>query len=146
MIKANSGQSLVELAISFTILMFLLGGIVEFGIAFFQYVQLRDAAQEGALYGSVCECSEEEIIDRAKASSNSPINLRESEELIVDVLIVDPLGNSKLVEDACEGDAMEVRLVFPHKVFMPFIPKLIGRSEIALFASVVDTVLVPSCQ
>jgi Flp pilus assembly protein TadG len=45
------GQSLVELAISLVILLFLLAGIVEFGLAFFQFVQLRDAAQEGALFG-----------------------------------------------------------------------------------------------
>ena len=47
------GQSLVEFAIGATILLILLSGVVEFGIAFFQYVQLRDAVQEGALYGSV---------------------------------------------------------------------------------------------
>ena len=51
-IKNERGQSLVELAISITILIFLLAGAVEFGMAFFQFVQLRDAAQEGALYGS----------------------------------------------------------------------------------------------
>ena len=47
------GQSLVEFAISLTVIMLLLAGAVEFGIALFQFVQLRDAAQEGALYGSI---------------------------------------------------------------------------------------------
>ena len=47
------GQSLVELAVSLVILLYLLSGAAEFGILFFQYVQLRDAAQEGALYGSM---------------------------------------------------------------------------------------------
>ena len=51
--KSERGQSLVELAISLVILLYLLSGAVEFGILFFQYVQLRDAAQEGALYGSI---------------------------------------------------------------------------------------------
>ena len=52
-IKSERGQSLVELAISIVILIYLLAGAVEFGLAFFQFVQLRDAAQEGALYGSM---------------------------------------------------------------------------------------------
>ena len=50
--KSARGQSLVELAISLVVLLMLLSGAVEFGIIFFQFVQLRDAAQEGALYGS----------------------------------------------------------------------------------------------
>jgi Flp pilus assembly protein TadG len=44
--RSASGQSLVELAISLVILLYLLSGAAEFGILFFQYVQLRDAAQK----------------------------------------------------------------------------------------------------
>ena len=51
--KSERGQSLVEMAISITVLVFLLSGAVEFGMMYFQYIQLRDAAQEGALYGSL---------------------------------------------------------------------------------------------
>src|SRR5512140_1334539 len=47
------GQSLVELAISLTVMMLLLSGAVTFGIALFSYVSMRDAAGEGALYGSI---------------------------------------------------------------------------------------------
>ena len=50
--KSERGQSLVELGISLLILLYLLAGAAEFGVLFFQFVQLRDAAQEGALYGS----------------------------------------------------------------------------------------------
>ncbi len=46
------GQSLVELAISLTVILLLLSGAVSFGMALFSYVAIRDAAQEGALYGS----------------------------------------------------------------------------------------------
>ena len=42
------GQSLVELAISILFLLLLLAGAAEFGVLFFQFVQLRDAAQKGA--------------------------------------------------------------------------------------------------
>ncbi len=54
LIPANKtrGQSLVELAISLTVMLLLLSGAVTFGMALFSYVAIRDAAQEGALYGS----------------------------------------------------------------------------------------------
>jgi Flp pilus assembly protein TadG len=45
---SERGQSLVEFSISLVIILWLLAGAVEFGIALFQYIQLRDAAQEGA--------------------------------------------------------------------------------------------------
>ena len=50
---SERGQSLVELGVSLVILLYLLSGAAEFGVLFFQFVQLRDAAQEGALYGSM---------------------------------------------------------------------------------------------
>ncbi|HET6822559.1 MAG TPA: TadE family protein, partial [Anaerolineales bacterium] len=71
-IKRERGQSLVELGISLLILVYLLAGAVEFGVLFFQFVQLRDAAQEGALYGSTSPSNVNEIIERVKHSSDSP--------------------------------------------------------------------------
>lgn len=136
------GQSLVEFAVSFVFIMFLLAGVVEFGIAFFQFVQLRDAAQEGALYGSVCDCSLEEIEERVRASSDKPINL---DDALVEITATDTLGVPKDPELACEGDGLTVRVMYLHRIFMPFLPRMIGRSEIPLSASVTDTVLVPLC-
>jgi Flp pilus assembly protein TadG len=55
------GQAMVELATMLVILLTLLAGIVDFGRAFFTYITLRDAAQEGASYGSVAEA--EPLVD-----------------------------------------------------------------------------------
>ncbi|MGZ9165968.1 MAG: TadE/TadG family type IV pilus assembly protein, partial [Anaerolineales bacterium] len=65
-LKSERGQSLVELAFSILILIYLLAGAVEFGMAFFQFVQLRDAAQEGALYGSINPTDNPGIIARVQ--------------------------------------------------------------------------------
>ena len=46
------GQSMVELALTITFLMILLAGTIDLGRAFFTWQALRDAAQEGASYGS----------------------------------------------------------------------------------------------
>ncbi len=47
------GQSLVELALTITILMVLLAGTIDLGRAFFTWLAMRDAAQEGASFGSI---------------------------------------------------------------------------------------------
>jgi hypothetical protein len=95
------GQSLVELAISLTVMLLLLAGAVTFGMALFSYVAIRDAAQEGALYGSMYPYKDtngdgkytagepinvnigtclvgagtDRIGERVKAASNSPVDM-----------------------------------------------------------------------
>jgi Flp pilus assembly protein TadG len=131
--KNERGQSLVELGISLLILMYLLSGAVEFGIAFFQFVQLRDAAQEGALYGSMNPSDTSGITARVQGASTSPIDLTTITPVIT------------YSGPACEGNGIQVTLTYNHNIFMPFIPQLIGRSTIPLTASVTDTILSPLC-
>ena len=139
-LKNERGQSLVELAISLLILLYLLSGAVEFGIAFFQYVQLRDAAQEGALYGSMNPDDLSGIEDRVRAASTSPIDLSiDDADTGVTVGINFPDG------DDCEGNGIEVVVTHNHQIFMPFMPQLLSRSEIPLAATVTDTILSPVC-
>lgn len=137
--KSERGQSLVELAISLVILLTLLAGAVEFGIAFFQYVQLRDAAQEGALYGSLNPTDNTGIVARIRDSSASPIDLSDS-SVVPDGDIVITVSGS-----ACEGNGLEVEISYDHQIFMPFVPQILGTSTIPLKASVTDTILSPVC-
>src|SRR3990172_6767016 len=51
--RGERGQSLVELALSLTVILLLLAGAVDFSIAYFSFSAMQDAAQEGALYGSI---------------------------------------------------------------------------------------------
>ena len=46
------GQSLVELAISLPFMLLLMLGTIDMGRMFFDYIELRNAAREGAGYGS----------------------------------------------------------------------------------------------
>lgn len=136
------GQSLVELAISITILMLLLSGLIEFGMIFFQFVQLRDAAQEGALYGSITpNATDADIILRAKGASNSPIDLNADPNL--DVIVTYPNDNE--LPEVCEGDGVKVTMNYGHKIFMPFLPQILGTNTYVISASVTDTMLVNPC-
>jgi Flp pilus assembly protein TadG len=133
-IKSERGQSLVELAISIFILVYLLAGAVEFGLAFFQFVQLRDAAQEGALYGSMNPTDNTGIIARVQGASTSPVDLTTITPVIE---IIGP--------KACEGNGIKVTVSYDHQIFMPFIPQFIGSPTIPLNATVTDTILSPIC-
>jgi hypothetical protein len=132
------GQSLVEFAISLTVIMMLLAGAVEFGIALFQFVQLRDAAQEGALYGSIHPGDDDGIEDRVRAASLSPIDLQNDPDVTISILYPDGAPN-------CEGKGVEVTVSYPHPIAMPFIGPIIGSNTINLNASVTDTILTPVC-
>ncbi len=145
--QTERGQSIVELAISLTVILFLLAGAVEFGIAFFQFIQLRDAAQEGALYGSICPV-ESKIIDRVRNASNSPVDLSVTTgPEAVGVTVTWYNGTSvnpadQISSAAIEaGDGVKVEVTYNHRIFMPFISAFIGSNTIPLRASVTDTIL-----
>lgn len=138
--KSERGQSLVELSISLVFMLFLLAGAVEFGMAFFQFIQLRDAAQDGALYGSINPTKltgtiTDSVEYRVRGSSDSPVDLFDTTNVTVTTVI-----NGS----ACEGNSITVTVTYPHKVFMPFISEITG-STIPLTASVTDTILTPVC-
>ena len=167
--RKEHGQSLVELAISLTVLLVLLSGAVSFGMALFSYVALRDAAQEGALYGSFepCvgttpgECLASDPInvagirDRIRTSSTSPIDFSNT-SVVPDGYITivatndDGAGNPH----ACEGNvgtappvpnALRVSVAYDYQIFMPFVGAIVQNNKIHLTATVTDTILEPQC-
>jgi Flp pilus assembly protein TadG len=158
-IKHERGQSLVEMAISITFILFLLAGAVEFGIAFFQFVQLRDAAQEGALYGSITPyidsnnnkaydngepVNQAGVTTRVRAASNSPIDLTDTTQVTVTVSVTPSGGKPCEGMTGGEPHGIRVQVSFNHTVFMPFMSGFIGNT-IPLNAEVTDTILSPKC-
>jgi Flp pilus assembly protein TadG len=133
------GQSLVELALSLMVILFLLTGAVEFSIALFQYVGIRDAAQEGALYGSIHPLDSTGMKNRAIDAANDVVSLSPSN------ITVNIIGNT------CEGttggaqNAIQVEIRYSHQIFMPLVAPMIGRSTIDLYAQTTDVILQPTC-
>jgi len=158
--QIERGQSLVELSISLTVLMLLLSGAVTFGMAFFSYVAMRDAAQEGALYGSFNPYDDANgngkfdtgepvnqagIEERVRASSTVPVNFASTAAVPSGYITAEAIGA------ACEGsvggvpNAVHVRVEYDFPVFMPLLGAIIGGQEIHLTADVTDTILEPRC-
>jgi hypothetical protein len=168
--RRERGQSLVELAISLTIMLLLLSGAVTFGMALFSYVALRDAAQEGALFGSFnpyldnnptnAQYDTGELVNQAairtrvREASNSPVNLA-STTLIPDSYIT--IDTTPAGAPPCEGlttdpstgsqvpNGIQVTIEYDYPIIMPYVGGIIGSQHIHLRATVTDTILQPAC-
>ena len=134
--QSERGQSLVELAMSLTVILLLLSGAVDFSIAYFSFAAMQDAAQEGALYGSINPTDTDGIITRVRSASTNPVDLANEDRVDVDV---------SLSGDACEGNEVTVNVIYDYPISMPFIGAIIGSQQITLNASVTDTILQPVC-
>jgi Flp pilus assembly protein TadG len=146
----RNGQSLIEFAITLPILVLLLLGTIDFGMAIFSYSMLRDAAQEGAFYGSFNPENTAEIENRARNISpraedeifSSPVRLTDAEEIGVNVQV---LGA------ACQGatngvaNSIRVDVTYKYPILMPIIGQLIGSGKIPLRGSATNIILQPSC-
>jgi Flp pilus assembly protein TadG len=148
--RTEDGQSLVELAITLPILVLLLLGTLDFGMSIFSYSMLRDAAQEGAFYGSFNPGNTAEIENRARNISpraedvifSSPVHLRDKDQIKINVRI---LGN------ACQGvtnnksNSIQVSVSYKYPMMMPFVGQLIGSKTIPLTGIATNVILQPSC-
>jgi Flp pilus assembly protein TadG len=160
--NGQRGQSLVELALSLTVILMLLAGAVDFGMAFFSYTALRDAAQEGALYGSIYSQSTgtldstatTDICNHVRRASSSPIDLQ---TVMTHCNDGTTSGNYIQVEltpsgaPYCQGltggtaNGVKVTVGYNYPIIMPFLGVIIGSQNIQLRASVTDTILQPGC-
>jgi len=149
--KKQSGQSLVELAISLMIILMLLLGAVEISLALFQYVTIRDAAQEGAVYGSIKPEDEAGIQFRAAAAASDVLNIDPTavEVKINDKSVTDAIASN----EACEGipsggtapNSLTVTIIFDHHIAFPLVEPMIGTDTTRLTATVTNTILRPIC-
>ncbi len=145
------GQSLVEFAITLPILVLLLLGTLDFGMAIFSYSMLRDAAQEGAFYGSFNPDNLAEIENRARNISpraedeifSSPVRLTDREKVKISI---QTKGGS--CQGAAKGiaNSIQVDVTYRYPFLMPFVGLAIGTDTIPLTGSASNVILQPPCQ
>jgi hypothetical protein len=132
------GQSLVELGISLTVILVLLAGMFDLGFALFDYIALRDAVQEGAIYGSINPMDNAGILARIQQASSAPINLATDENLDAPVVTISGIP--------CAGGAITISLTYHYHIVMPLLGGILGSQEIPVKATVTDTILQPDCE
>lgn len=135
--RSERGQSLVEIALSMVFLIWLIAAIIDLGSALFTWIALRDAAQEGALYGSVNPADTPGIKLRVITASNRPLDLSRAYAdgtLTIQKTIGGPV---------CTGSAVTVALVYQYTPVIPMVSAI--WSTIPIHATVTDTILLPAC-
>jgi hypothetical protein len=142
---SSKAQSLVEFTMTATLLMFVLLAVSDFGLAFLSWITLRDAAQEGAVYGSVYPPYNGDSLPfiraRVRFAATSPINLENLPNSHISVSIIGTDGES--AGDPCPGNAIRVNVTYDYHFISPMIGKIFGndKGEIPISASVTNTIL-----
>jgi hypothetical protein len=131
-LEKESGQGLVEFAIGITFLLVLLAGVLDLGRAYFSYVALQDAAQEGASYASIAPTDIDGIRERVRATSSNPIDFVLFDDSQIDVFL--PGGS-------CTGNEVKVTVQIDFRLVAPFF----SGNSLTLSAEAIDTILQDSC-
>ena len=137
--RTEQGQSMIELALTITILMVLLAGTIDMGRAFFTWLSLRDAAQEGASYGTFKPDDTAGIEARARSSFDDAVN-DPSAIVSIDVDYSGPhcLGNPQ--------STITVTIDYQNfPITTPLLGTIVGGQNIPIRATVNDTILSPKC-
>ncbi len=141
------GQSLTEFSMCLVFLLVLLAGVADFGRAYFSYIIIRDAAQEGAVYGAITEKSnisdfKNRVEQRVRTAFIDPAD-PDKIPIDVDVLSV----TTDIIGSPCAGVGNSVRVTVDYSVPIatPFLGTVLGTQEILMSTSIEDTTLYPIC-
>ncbi len=158
--NGEHGQSLVELALVVLLIMLLVAGIVDLGRALFYYTTLRDAAQEGIIFGSISPRDLCGIEGRAKSVlANSgriggeeiTIEFGPDNDTLHPIIQLDQPGDCETAGQTvdssyfCSGNQIQVTIRqerFP--LIMPLLGVFVGP-DLTLTSNVKGTILRPDC-
>jgi hypothetical protein len=130
--RGGRGQSLTEFALGITFILIMMAGVMDLGRAYFSFLSLRDAAQEGALYGSLSPPDTTGIRARVRDSSGWPVDFSTFTDAQIQV---------DITGSACAGNEIKVTLNLDFMLAAPFF----GGKALPLVAEATDTILQPPC-
>ncbi len=144
--RNHKGQSFVELSVLITFLVVFLAGVADFGRAYIILLEMRDAAQEGASYGSYSPTAFSDIEARVRDNMKDPIDLSDPTNIqVVPSLTNPPKSCSGFDTTTLEPNGLEVSILYQFPISVPFLGAIIGSQEIPLIATVSNTILKPQC-
>jgi Flp pilus assembly protein TadG len=144
--RGERGQSFVELAISIVFLLTLLAAMIDLGWAFYTLISLRDAAQEAAVYASMCPNHPALIIDRLQKSASAPLDISDIPSDHIAVCVIDPDNPPTSCAAAptllpALGLSVRVEVWVDHEIRTPFVASFIGTTTYPLRVDVSDAIL-----
>lgn len=128
--RGERGQSLVELAISLTLLLTLLAGIVDLGRAIFTLFALQDAAEEGIIFGVAFPTHCDQIRERIMYNLSNEV-------LPDDIAVVVTIERNNGSYAPCSGipfaevyagKELHIEVSQTFNITMPFLGAIIGQT------------------
>lgn len=114
--RSIRGLAEVEFTVVLPLLLVVILGVVDLGRGLISYIELEEAAQEGALYGSFAPTDPALIEARVRSSSDGLVDL--ADPAAVDVVVECPSGDAMVV----------VRLRHTLDLITPVITDIFGGS------------------
>ncbi len=135
--KSPRGQALLEFALTITVLLLLVGGIVDVARMYFAYQTVSEAAHEGAIYGSLHAGDDAGIVSRVTKSSQVMEDAASSGNVAVDITYDTA---------ACANgtNVIKVKVTFDMALHMPVTMAMFGDS-LPISATEQAVILQPSC-
>ena len=139
--KKEKGQSLVELALMITFILILLAGVVDLGRMMYEYLTMRDAAQEGAGYGAIFPDYCEETIRRVQD------NLPDNNYQVLLTVDGSPCTGTYIQNLGCAGEPLMVEVKHNFAVTMPLLGAIVDPQGDGVPMNVIieDRIVRPEC-
>ena len=142
--RGEKGQSLVELALIIVLVLVLLAGVVDLGRMMYEYLTMRDAAQEGAGYASIYPNYCLETTNRVMQ------NLPDSNYAVL--VFVDPpstcgeaaAADNPTITHGCSGNEVVVTIDHSFSVTMPILSLFTGPT-VPMHVEIRDNIVRPKC-
>jgi TadE-like protein len=154
--RSERGQGLVEFALMLMFLTVLLMGVLDLGRAYFSYLALKDAAQEGAYFGSAfpqCQTLQpppnNSVYQGCNDPNNIPYRVGHSAPQGSLVNFDDPSAYHVAVDAPVmqAGQLLTVTVSYQYKMLTPFVGAIANGQTLTLTArSSAVIVRVPNCQ
>jgi len=138
----EQGQSLVELAISLFLLLILLAGIVDLGRALIIQFVLKDAAEEGVVYGTAYPSNCAQILSRISSNIDTQF-VKETVSPVIEIRDGGGTYHPCPYSSATGGQTIRVTIPYSFKVTMPFLGTFVGGQTIPLQVTATGVVLRP---
>jgi hypothetical protein len=142
--KSEKGQSLIELGVSLVFILIILAGVVDITRLGLYLISIRDAAQEGAVYGSIFPSDCSGISNRVYDGSSGWLSPgRVDVQISVNGVSCE---SASATTDACAPHEIRINVVQPSfPITMPFLGAVLGRQTLSLNTNASESILRPIC-
>ncbi|MEA3308790.1 MAG: TadE/TadG family type IV pilus assembly protein [Chloroflexota bacterium] len=128
--RTEKGQSIVELAVLFPLLMLLLMGLLDLGRAYYIMVALRDAAEEGATYAAIDPHDQTEIKARATDACGDLIAISADDVQIATASLT-------------PGEPITVTINYQYDFYMPLAQPFLPEEGLTLRGQAIHPIINP---